>query len=96
MDCGIYLPAYGKCFKFVCSNSRYGPTAANLIEQVTIYFLKDLISGKKKKIYGKDVRHVTIPQYENLTIEAISNFVTQYGEVEDYLPDAIEIPKIPK
>ena len=30
-------------------------------EQVTIYFLKDLISGKKKKIYGKDVRHVTIP-----------------------------------
>ena len=50
----------------------------------------------KKKIYGKDVRHVTIPQYENLTIEAISNFVTQYGEVEDYLPDVIEIPKIPK
>ena len=47
---------------------------------MTIYFLKDLISGKKKKIYGKDVRHVTIPQYENLTIEAISNFVTQYGE----------------
>ena len=61
VDCGIYLPAYGKFFKFPYSNSWYGPAAANLIEQVTIYFLKDLISGKKKKIYGKDVRHVAIP-----------------------------------
>ena len=42
------------------------------------------------------MRHVTIPQNENLTIEAISKFVTQYGEVGDYLPDPIENPKIPK
>ena len=63
---------------------------------MTIYFLKDFISGKKKKIYGKDVRHVTVPQYENLTIEAISKFVTQYKHVGDYLPDPIEIPKVPK
>ena len=61
VDCRIYLPAYGKYFKFLNSDSWYWPTAANLIEQVTIYFLKVLISGKKKKIYGKDVRHVTIP-----------------------------------
>ena len=63
---------------------------------MTIYFLKDLISGKKKKIYGKDVRHVTIPQYENLTIEAIGNFVTSYRHVGDFLPNATEIPKVPK
>ena len=38
------------------------------IEQITIYFLKDLMSGAKTPIYGPDVRHVTIPQYEGLGI----------------------------
>jgi len=49
-----------------------------LPEQVTIYFLKELISGAKKKIYGKEVRHCTIPQYDNLTIDAIAKFVAPY------------------
>jgi len=31
------------------------------IETVTIYFLKDLIMGKKRRIWDKDVRHIAIP-----------------------------------
>ena len=49
-----------------------------LLEQITIYFLKDLMCGKKKKIYGKDVRHISIPHYEGLAIKDIANFVNQF------------------
>ena len=44
------------------------------LDQVTIYFLKDLVSGAKKKIYGKEVRHISIPQYKGLTINDIAAF----------------------
>jgi len=44
-------------------------------ENVTIYFLKDLVRGTKRKIYGKEVRHIAIPQYDNLTIQKIADFV---------------------
>ena len=44
-------------------------------ENVTIYFLKDLVRGDKRKIYGKEVRHIAIPQYDNLTIQKIADFV---------------------
>jgi len=30
-------------------------------EQVTIYFLKDLVAGRKKRIKGKDVKWIAIP-----------------------------------
>ena len=45
---------------------------------------------------GKEVRHIAIPQYENLTIEKIAIFVNKYGNVIDYLPDGKEIQKVPK
>ena len=46
---------------------------------MTIYFLKDLMSGARKKIYGKDVRHCCIPQYDNLTIKEIADEVAKYN-----------------
>ena len=49
------------------------------LEQVTIYFLKDLVSGKKKRIYGQDVCHITIPSYEGLSIKDIATFTNKYG-----------------
>ena len=65
-------------------------------EQVTIYFLKDLISGTKTPIYGPDVRHVTIPQYEGLGIQDIANFVNTRANVLPFLPDGKELTKTPK
>ena len=65
-------------------------------EQVTIYFLKDLISGAKTPIYGPDVRHVTIPQYEGLGILDIANFVNTKANVLPFLPDGKELSKTPK
>ena len=45
---------------------------------------------------GKDVRHITIPQYKSLKIEKIAEFVSPYNKVGQYLPDPKEIPKLPK
>ena len=75
------------------TNSDY---VYSLIECVTIYFLKDLVRGTKRKIYCKDVRHIAIPQYENLTISKIADFVSPYHIIHEYLPDEKEIPKVPK
>ena len=66
------------------------------IEQITIYFLKDLMSGAKTPIYGPDVRHVTIPQYEGLGIQDIANFVNTKANVLPFLPDGKELQKTPK
>ena len=65
-------------------------------DQVTIYFLKDQINGKKKRIYGPDVRHITIPAYEGLALKDIAMFSNQHTQVNDYLPDSKEVMKMPK
>ena len=69
VDVGYYLPSY---------------------EQVSIYFLKDLVSAEKKGklsessyvthplyigIKAKDVRHISVPQYEGLALKHISAFL---------------------
>ena len=65
-------------------------------DQVTIYFLKDLINGRKKRILGKDVRHISIPSYEGLSIKDIAKFVAPYNTIDHYLPDKKEYLKLPK
>ena len=43
-------------------------------------------------IRNKDVRHVSVPQYEGLTIEKIAKFINDgHQEVYQYLPDQQEI-----
>ena len=96
VDCDVYLPAYGT---WICRHLPIIISSLAIflnIECVTIYFLKDLVYGKKKRIYGKEVRHIAIPQYENLTIEKIAEFVAPYHTIHHYLPDEKEIPKVPK
>ena len=63
---------------------------------VSIYFLKDLISGKKKRIANKDVEHVTIPQYEGCGIKEICNYLMQHKTIGDWFPDMIEVGRLPK
>ena len=82
-----------ECYNFLAVDANVFLPA---YEQVTIYFLKDLISGTKKPIYGNQVRHVTIPQYEGLTLNDIADFVTKHANVQPYLPDGKEIQKVPK
>ena len=65
-------------------------------DQVTIYFLKDQISGAKKRVRGPDVQHITIPAYEGLALKNIAEFAGQHPQVNDYLPDGKEVMKMSK
>ena len=63
---------------------------------MTIYFLKDQVSGRKKRIYGPNVHHITIPAYEGLTLKDIAEFAQDHPQVNDYLPDGKEVMKMSK
>ena len=63
---------------------------------VTIYFLKDLITGKKNFIPMDKVTHMHVPFYENLKLAEIFNVFLKHPEVIAYLPDDKELRKTPK
>ena len=54
-----------------------GPSAKNNQvfppENVTIYFLKDILGRKKAYVPNNEVKTVYVPQYENLTVAKILN-----------------------
>ena len=90
VDVGYYLPSY---------------------EQVSIYFLKDVVSKQKKcrctasfpltvfflGVKSKDVRHISVPQYEGLVLKDIAAFLNSGRQkVWDYMPDSQEIHKVSK
>lgn len=48
-------------------------------------------------IKGKDVRHITVPQYEGLALKDISIFLNDGRQyVFDYMPDHQEIHRVSK
>ena len=76
---------------------------------MTIYFLKDLARGKKTSKYpplpisnscspeilSKNVRHISVPHYESLSLEKITEFCRgQPNNIHNYMPDRLEIHKI--
>ena len=46
-------------------------------DNVTIYFLKDLISMKKRYLKCEEVKTIYVPFYENLTLAKIGEFAMQ-------------------
>ena len=65
-------------------------------DNTTIYFLKDILARKKNYIPVDDVKTLHVPQYKNLTLEKIMDFVRNKPRVMQYLPDEVDLPKIPK
>jgi len=63
---------------------------------VSIYFLKDLIYGKKRTIKLDSVKKIEIPQYFGLGLREIWNFLTQHQQVGEWLPVKQEIARLPK
>ena len=45
---------------------------------------------------GKEVRHITVPAYDNCSLNAIADFCHKYPDVFNYLPDGSEVHKVPK
>lgn len=67
-------------------------------DNITIYFLKELMSRKKKMLRTTQIRTMHVPQYEGLGIKEIRQFLDEnHPEVYAYLPEpSLELPKTPK
>ena len=63
---------------------------------VNIYFMKALLSRKKRALKNDQVKHLSVPQYETLTISKILDFAAAYPVVEDFLPEPRDIPMLPR
>ena len=63
---------------------------------MTIYFLKDILGRRKAYLRNDDVKTLHVPQYKNLSIEKMMAFIVRKELVDLYLPDDLDLPKIPK
>ena len=55
-------------------------------DTVTIWHLRDLMSGKRTRIKGENVKHIHVPCYENLTIQEFLKFAQGYPAALQVLP----------
>ena len=63
---------------------------------MTIYFLKDILGRKKAYLHNDQVKSIHIPQYKNLSLEKILSYAFTKPNIDDYLPDEMDLPKVPK
>ena len=57
------------------------------VDNITIWHLRDLASGARKRILGKDVLYLNVPHYEGLTIKLILEFGKTYADVVNCFPE---------
>ena len=48
--------------------------------------MKDLVSGKKRRIKETGVKHLTVPHFKGLKIEAMLEYAADKPEVMQHLP----------
>ena len=53
---------------------------------MSIFHLRDIISGKKTLIKSKDIKHVHVPQFPGLNVETMLKWAKPYPEVFAALP----------
>ena len=63
---------------------------------MTIYYLKDVMARRKAYVEGQKVKTLYVPQYKNLSLEKIFVFISDLPRIEGYLPDQVDLPKVPK
>ena len=63
---------------------------------MTIYFLKDIVERKKGYVHNNDVKNIHVPQYKNLSIEKVLTFAFTKPNIDFYLPDELDLAKVPK
>jgi len=55
-------------------------------ETMTIFHLRDLMSGKRKRIKAVDVKVIQVPHFKGLKVESMYAFAEQYPEVMEHFP----------
>ena len=84
-----------ECYYFMAQEVKsYQPPQ----ECVTIFHLRDQMNGKKGYIKATDVKILTVPHYEELSIGKILAWTClNHREVRDkYLPNVKELSKMPR
>ena len=65
-------------------------------ENVTVWHLRDIQSGAKKRIKSDQARHINVPIFEGLAIEDMQAFASAYPQVARYFPIDKEMKKLPR
>ena len=55
-------------------------------ESVTIFHLRDIAGGKRRRIKEVDVKVITVPFFEGLKIETMLEYAAEYQHVMEALP----------
>ena len=48
-------------------------------DNVTVWHMRDLVSGKRHRIKAKEIKHLNVPQYKGLKLEAFF----EWAEADD-------------
>ena len=62
-------------------------------DSVSIYFLRDLVIGKKKFIKSEEIIHLFVPFYQGLSIEQMMKKAATFPNVADYMPDGQDLQR---
>ena len=84
-----------ECFNFLTQNCEaYEPP----VDTVTIWHLKDQINYTKGFIKGTEVKHLTVPHCDNLTLEKILVWLTTHhpNVMNLYFPQTRDLEKFPR
>ena len=66
-------------------------------DSCTVWHMHDLCCGKRRRIQGKDVKHLHVPQYEGLAIKDMLEFGNNFDSVRESLPSVEnEVLKMPR
>lgn len=66
-------------------------------DTMTIWHLKELASGARKRINAGEIKHINIPQFEGLNIEAMKEYARMIPKVMKCLPlEEKEWDKLPR
>ena len=65
-------------------------------ENVTVWHLRDVQSGAKKRIKSDQVKHLNVPMFEGLAIKDMQDFAKAYPQVARYFPIEKEVEKLPR
>ncbi len=81
-------------YRFLASEAHiYLPPMDN----VTVWHLRDLARGERRRIAAKDVLHIAIPQFEGLSIKDMLEYASSIPAVQKALPTGEkETEKLPR
>ena len=56
--------------------------------------MKAIMSGERKDLKCESIKHLHAPHYPNLSIEKILEFASNFAQLEEYFPEARDLPML--